>query len=103
MVFHRKNPQSNKYNVYYTRSKYAYLHNHNTKTIQWEPEQPLANVLLISRDIEPQLDFYNHYGVAGESCDCKYPTLTARYDSVNQIAKIYVVFNCEGWNITRYS
>lgn len=30
----------------------------------------------------------------------QYPTLTARYDTDNQTAKVYVVFNCQGFSFT---
>lgn len=93
MVYQRKD-SNNRYNTYYRRSHEAYKHNVNTKIIQWTDEVPLISSFNVYHEINPRI-LTNKVGIPGaDSCDCKYPTLTARWDAVSGQAKIYTLSAC---------
>ena len=94
VVYHKINPISGHYDTYYRRSIVPYNHTVNTKIIQWGPEIKLINNFKVTNQSVPNLRQPMIRNLDVGNCDCKYPTLTARWDSVHQTAKIYILSSC---------
>jgi hypothetical protein len=95
LVYHRKDSITQRYNVYYRRSLIPYTHDLPTKGIQWGLEYPLTNSLVLIDGVhKPNLGVDSLSLIIGSQCECKYPSLVARWDEVNNRANIYALFSC---------
>jgi hypothetical protein len=95
LVYHRKDPITQRYNVYYRRSLFPYTHDLASKAIQWGMEYPLTNTLVLINGVhKPNLGVDSLSLIIGSQCECKYPSLVARWDEVNNRANVYVLFSC---------
>jgi len=81
------------YNIYYRRSMPTSASHRGTNII-WEPnEYQISKIRRITNAVEPGIETEMYEGMQ-QGCDCKYPTIVVRYDSIAAEAMAYIVYNC---------
>ncbi len=92
LVYHKYDSITGNYNVYYRRSVPT-LPLSRATNIEWEPiEYKISRVQRIKPELEPGDLTQDAFQNSDNGCNCKYPTITVRFDSISCIFCIFCYF-----------